>query len=348
MISKSEFLNRVHGSVFPLLRQLEQERISMVIKWGIGKFILVILSIPLAYFIAGLSNHTEEERNALIFVISFFVWGILWILNHYFVKKFSNRLKQKVSACLFNSLGLKYIQQDELKEQNAFLFELSAVPVGDSPYAEELRKSVHKSTNKEDEGFSDIVISKIEKLNDKGLFPPAICSMSYDDCFTNEDFFVSEIELIQGNGQTQSKVFEGFIMELNTNIQIKSKILILQKVNFMSPKNFKPSEEQNYRELQTDDAMFDKIFHTYTENEINAKSILNKIFLKKILSLRDLYPKSIINLLIEDGKITIAINTEKNMFEFFDIKQSFLKDKFFEQFYDEVASLYKVRDTFKS
>ena len=70
--------------------------------------------------------------------------------------------------------------------------------------------------------------------------------------------------------------------------------------------------------------------------------------MRQILSLHDIYPKAVINLLIESGKITISFNTGKDMFEFFRVYRSLLSDKFFEQFYEEVGALYKVRDTFKS
>jgi hypothetical protein len=72
------------------------------------------------------------------------------------------------------------------------------------------------------------------------------------------------------------------------------------------------------------------------------------MLLRQILSLRDIYPKAIINLLIVNGKITVTFNTDKNIFEFFSIYRSLLNDKLFEKFYDEVDNRYKVGDIFKS
>ncbi len=325
MISKSEFLNRVHGSVFVLLKKQDQERISMLKKWCVGMIVLSIVLTVAVYYV--FSYYGIDFKG----IMKNKYWGMIPILTIAIpiifgdgkLKDFSHKIKKKIIPVLYDLVELKAKQEtDENQKEN--IEETEEEPIEQ--------------------------ISGFEELLNKGLFPSGSYINGYDDEFSTKDNSVNieEIQVSKGSGKNQSTVFNGFVMRLNSNIKANGKILILQKVNFMSPKHFKPSKEQNYQKFQTDDLTFNKIFRTYTENNIDGKVILNKILLRQILSLRDIYPKAVINILIENGKITITFNTDKDMFEFFSIYRSLLNDKLFEKFYDEVANLYKVRDIFKS
>lgn len=322
MISKSEFLNRVHGSVFPLLKKVDQERIATLKKWGIGMVILAFALTAAVCYGIGFERMTVKDNYWVYIPILTFLIPLLLGVGK--IDTFSYQLKEKFIPLLYDLIDLKKKAQERKTTQ--------------TDVEEEAEKEVMEETE------------KFEDLQKKGLFPSDSYLGGYDDDFFAKDnsFFVSEIKAEKSSGRSSTTVFDGFIFKMPTNVKIDKKILILQKINFLSSKKFKPKKSSEYREITTNDALFDNRFRVYAENETEAKAVLNKMFMHQILSLRNIYPKAVINLLIENGKITMTFNTDKNMFEFFKVHRSLLKDKFFEQFYDEIATLYKVRDTFKS
>ena len=320
MISKSEFLNRIHGGIFPLLKKVDQERSAMIRKWGIGMVIVaVILTVVVSHLIGFDKMKQKDSYWGYIPVITFIIPLLIGASK---IDVFSYQLKQKFIPILYDIVELKKKEKTSNKENN---FEKEA--------EEEVMEQV----------------SSFRELLNKGLFPSNSRWDGYDDDFFAKDnsFCIREMKASIGGGKGKHKVFEGFVFTTNLDIKMRRKILILQKVNFMSSKKFKPQKSLGYKNISTNDAVFDNRFKVYAQNEIDVKSILNKIFLRQIMSLRDLYPKAVINLLIENGKVTISVNTNKNMFEFFKIYQSLLKDKLFEKFYDEVAVLYKVKELFR-
>lgn len=324
MISKSEFLNRVHGSVFPLLRKVEQERVTMIKKWGIGMFIVAVILTIIACYGLGFEKMTQKDSYWILVPVATFIIPLLIGGNKLDV--FSYQLKQKFIPTLYDLVELKKKEEEQ--------------------------KIPDKKGDVEEEAEEEAIeqVSGFRELLNKGLFPSNSYLGGYDDDFSAKDysFGIKEMKASIGHGKGERTVFEGFVFESNLDIKIGGEILVLQKLNFMSAKKFKPKKSLGYQKFSANDAVFDNHFQVYAKNEIDVKSRLNKIFLRQIMSLHDIYPKAIINLLIESGKIIISVNTNKNMFEFFKIYRSLLKDKFFEQFYDEIAALYKVRDAFKN
>ena len=325
MISKSEFLNRVHGSIFPLLKKSETERRAIFQKWAIGMVILSIVLTVLACYILsyyGIVLERAMQKGSYWGVIPIFTAMFPIVIGDLKLKEFSCKLKEKLIPVLYDLVELKKKEKTTPVKKVSFEEEI-----------EECSKEI---------GFDEFL--------DKGLFPTDSYLDGFDDVFFTKDnsFSVREINVKTGHGRNATQVFMGGVFETNSDVKIGGKILILQKLKMLSSKRFKPKKSLNYQKMEINDAMFDNHFQVYAENEMDVKSVLNKMFLRKILSLRDIYPKAIINLLIENGKITITFNTDKDMFEFFSIYRSLLNDKLFEKFYDEVANLYKVRDIFKS
>jgi hypothetical protein len=328
MISKSEFLNRVHGSVFLLLKKQEQERISVLKKWGIGMVILAIALTLVAFYLTGVERMMRKDTYWFLIPCATLIIPIT--IGQLKLTAFSDELKKKFIPILFDIFRLNL---DE-KEGGGLYWKGCIKDVLNEPINPEFSKIVKK--------FITWV-----KAN---LFTDNLTHFSYDSCFSDSEhsFSISEIKLKKGSGRSETKIFEGFVFEMNSKMELSKKILILQKLFFMNAKYFTPKKESDYEEILTEDVAFGKVFRTYIEDDKDAENVLNKPFLQKVLSLRDIYPKAVINILIENGKITITFNTDKDMFEFFRIYRSLLNDKLFEKFYDEVANLYRVRDIFKS
>lgn len=317
MISKSEFLNRVHGSVFVYLKRLEQKRQHAIKKWLIGMLILAVILTTIAcytiYHYIGYEMMLIVKNWVIVPVMTFtFPLIIGWVqLPH---------LNEECISLLYDLVGLK----EEITFQK--------------PYdCEEIEKKLQ---------YKGLIPCSRSLLGSKFLLDPKFIS-SKDNSFVYTTAH-SNVKSVLDTFCLNEINFDGILFEMNTKTNLNKKILIVQKLSFWSTARFRISKKTEYKKISTGDICFDNYFQVYAENETEAKIMLNKMFLKKIMSLRDIYPKTIINLLIENGKITITFNTDKNMFEFFSIYRSFLNDKLFEKFYDEVANLYKVRDIFKS
>ena len=249
MISKSEFLNRVHGSIFPLLKKMEQERVAVLKKWVVG---MIVLDIVLTAA-AGIGIGLMSEWNFVLIITIVLPLGIA----AYKSNVFSHQLKEKFIPLLYSLINLK------------------------------------NKTQGHETRWIDF-----EALLNKGLFGSNSHLWGYDDHFCAQDnsFFVEEIKAIEGSGRNRTVVFDGFVFEMPTNVKLKQKILILQKLNLLSPKRFKPKKSLGYQEMTMNDAVFDERFQVYTKDENETKCVLNKMLLRHILSLHDIYPKAIINL----------------------------------------------------
>ena len=114
MISKSEFLNRVHGSVFPLLKKVEQERIATLKKWGVGMVILSIVFTGAVYYILsyyGIDFEKMMKRDNYWLIVPILTFLIPLLLGAGKIDTFSYQLKEKFIPLLYDLIDLKQKKQ---------------------------------------------------------------------------------------------------------------------------------------------------------------------------------------------------------------------------------------------
>ena len=336
MISKSEFLSQVHGNVFHLLKKDEEERQKNMKIYGL---LLPLISLGC---IAGLIWGTDIQKNITQFE-HFYVLGAFLSLVPFLVgigkiMNCSVALKKKIKPLLLDLLGLKEIlvpcEMSSNKPQELKPF---------SPQGTNIPQARRPQTDSAQDLFDKHLSQKIAHWKKEEFISKKINVIDADDCFQEKRgrFQVFELSLGHQGRRDVNEIFEGFSLEFNTKIKLESKILIFQNLPFFSGKKITPKKSKKIRLNQRD---FEKVFTVYATNESQAKVVLTPAFLNKILSIKKMYPKGILNVLIEKEKITLTVNTGKDMFEFFTYSKSLLTNQFFEKFYGEIKPLYQIYD----
>lgn len=330
MISKSEFLSQVHGNVFHLLKKDEEERQKNMKTYGL---FLPLVSLAC---IAGLIWGTDIQKNITqfehLYVLGVFLSLVPFLMGIGKIMNCSVALKKKITPLLLDLLGLK---------------EILAPCEMSSNKPQELKSFSPQGTNIPQDLFDKHLSQKIAYWKKEEFISKKINVIDADDCFQEKRgrFQVFELSLGHQERRDVNEIFEGFSLEFNTKIKGESKILIFQNLPFFSKRKITPKKSKKIRLNQRD---FDKVFTVYTANESQAKAVLTPAFLNKILSIKKMYPKDILNVLIEKEKITLTLNTGKDMFEFFTYSKSLLTNQFFEKFYEEIKPLYQIYDLFNS
>ena len=105
--------------------------------------------------------------------------------------------------------------------------------------------------------------------------------------------------------------------------------------------------EKNLSKVSLEHLFFNKKFSVKAENQVDARYIMTPAFMERLYNLKTLYNSDKIWVNFKNGMITIAIKTDKDLFEIGDLYTPANDTKQVEQFFNEIMAITDIIDHFK-
>ena len=162
-----------------------------------------------------------------------------------------------------------------------------------------------------------------------------------DDCFegvyqgvrinVSEELLTNDVQTRQGTREVT--VFRGIVVEMDMNKTFKGETIALVDSGIF---NFFRKFE-GLENVKLEDVAFEKAFEIYSSDQVEARYLLTPALMERIFKLQKLFESKKISVGFKNQKITVAIDTQEDMFEpcsFFKTNVNKAKiDKVFEEFW---------------
>ena len=136
-------------------------------------------------------------------------------------------------------------------------------------------------------------------------------------------------------------VFDGVVIAIDLKKNIVDHTLCYnEKFTF----NFKHLFD-DLDEVELEDEEFMKEYNIYSNNQIEARSVLKPVVMERIKKLKTTFNTKRIDIAIFNNHLMLAIHTTKNLFEPFGVFKSLYGMKNYFKFYDEIHSVCALIDT---
>lgn len=325
MISKEEFLKEVQEKIFPLIDEQEEKATT---KSSENIFIIFLYSglfLCLAFFVFQVLNNSHDKSlNTLVtsFGIQIFVYSFIGGLLVYFIKLQKNKIKQKnhLGPAVYSILNGKYLTKDEVR------------------------------------GLS---FNKLRELHFLPRYAETVFAPQ-QDCFllSNGDshFWVQEYcfykEHFTHSGHVKHLTYSGFLLRFflkqNTGVNLmllhKDSILFQDYLHFfLKTKLAFLNLSKKWQPATTNNKIFDKNYFVFTNSPEKLCLVLTSQITEHFKELENIY-QAPVNILFYEGQLILSVNTNKDMFEFYD---SGKKLDSYATFYDEISKIYQLIEVLK-
>lgn len=96
-----------------------------------------------------------------------------------------------------------------------------------------------------------------------------------------------------------------------------------------------------------EDIKFNKKFHVYALDQIEARCIATPSFMEKFLNLKTAYGAKNAKCAFYGNTVMFAITTKENLFEIGDLNKTLLDPQSLKKLYNEISAIYEIIDYFK-
>ena len=179
------------------------------------------------------------------------------------------------------------------------------------------------------------------------VFPLAI---SLGKLFNNDLFTICMI-LFYGLGvplfglfKLVTKVpFRGVLVEFEMNKNFEGHTFILERAVTSSTIKF---DQAKFEEVKLEDAEFAEKYIVYSDNQVEARYVLTTAFIERFKNMKTAFKAKFIRAAFKDGKITIAIDAGRDLFQMASLDKDTDSNTFTELF-DEILSVLELINVLK-
>ncbi len=179
------------------------------------------------------------------------------------------------------------------------------------------------------------------------VFPLAI---SLGKLFNNDLFTICMI-LFYGLGvplfglfKLVTKVpFRGVLVEFEMNKNFEGHTFILERAVTSSTIKF---DQAKFEEVKLEDAEFAEKYIVYSDNQVEARYVLTTAFIERFKNMKTAFKAKFIRAAFKDGKITIAIDAGRDLFQMASLDKDTDSNTFTELF-DEILSVLELISVLK-
>ena len=179
------------------------------------------------------------------------------------------------------------------------------------------------------------------------VFPLAI---SLGKLFNNDLFTICMI-LFYGLGvplfglfKLVTKVpFRGVLVEFEMNKNFEGHTFILERAVTSSTIKF---DQAKFEEVKLEDAEFCEKYIVYSDNQVEARYVLTTAFIERFKNMKTAFKAKFIRAAFKDGKITIAIDAGRDLFQMASLDKDTDSNTFTELF-DEILSVLELISVLK-
>lgn len=308
---RQKFYNYYHEKIVKDLARFEGSRQIELQRWttvmALAGFVIVAGVLLLIYLSHVMPNLWEGGRGSLGNLISYVIFGIaglLFMYAHRISKNFENSVKSAIMQSFLSFFG-------------DFIW----VPSGSI-------------------GQWEIDNSKLIGNIDR---------MDPDDYFegTHKGLKVtfSEMSLFRQAGRDEAKIFEGLFIKLDMNKAFHSQTILLEccplnlTFNLSLPTNFSDMEK-----VSLEDPEFNKMFHVYTQDQIEARYILTTAFMERFKHLQETYKTHHIRASFLNNSVLIAMACNRDLFKLGDLRKPIDDSGEFQNFFEEFIAVLSLVD----
>ena len=189
------------------------------------------------------------------------------------------------------------------------------------------------------------------ELKDNYIFP-MFDEVHTDDCFVGSykgvGVRICEEELIKYRTDTKGRrkktvTFLGIVLELDMNKSFFHQTYVIKDLGFLN----RFHKKKGFEKVSLEDVLFEKEFEAYSENQIEARYLLTPAFMERMLKLKELYKGKSVQFSFYDSKVTIAINTNENMFEPCSLLKTNLQNEQIYKVFEQFMTIFSVIDILK-
>lgn len=187
--------------------------------------------------------------------------------------------------------------------------------------------------------------NSIEKLQNIGLLPAG--NLSIDDGFkirgSEHNISVQEIEISSNN---HKMLFWGPVVIYKLDYSYPTTTLIIDKTTTELPlwlQNY--AQKLKWEKIALEDINFMKKYQIFGLDQIRSRAILTPIIMERLQELHNIY-QAPVNVLFMKNKLILAIDTNRDMFEFIASDKKFIKERY-KNFYDEINALFNFEKILK-
>ena len=178
-------------------------------------------------------------------------------------------------------------------------------------------------------------------------YPSAIPSyysyINYDDCFEGKykgiDYVIEEVEAGTYNKGVNYPSFDGIIIQFKINKKFKGHTVIVPDNSFFIPNKL--------HRTQLEDVVFEKNYNVYTNDDVEARYLINPSFMTRINEINSKFSTKEISAVFYSGVLFLALNIGEDLFNYGSIINSLNDPKPFIKMSEEIISILKLIDHFK-
>ena len=187
----------------------------------------------------------------------------------------------------------------------------------------------------------------VPEIEESHIFPAAD-EYEADDCFVGSwqgvTLRICEQTLKKirrGKHKTQKKtVFQGIAIDFELNKTFRGETIVLKDSGFLN--KFKTIK--GFERVGLEDPQFEKMFEVYATNQVEARYLLNPVFMEQVVKLKDLYKGKSVQLYFSYTHVLIAIDTKQDMFEPYSFFKTNLNKKKIDLVFEEFITVFSIID----
>ena len=135
----------------------------------------------------------------------------------------------------------------------------------------------------------------------------------------------------------------GVLVEFEMNKNFEGHTFIHERANTSRGIKF---DRSKFEEVKLEDPEFMQKYVVYSDNQVEARYILTTAFIERFLKMKVAFKAKYIRAAFKDGKITIAINAGRDLFQMANLEKDTDSNTFTELF-DEILSVLELINALK-
>ena len=137
--------------------------------------------------------------------------------------------------------------------------------------------------------------------------------------------------------------FRGVLVEFEMNKNFEGHTFILERAVTSSTIKF---DQAKFEEVKLEDAEFCEKYIVYSDNQVEARYVLTTAFIERFKNMKTAFKAKFIRAAFKDGKITIAIDAGRDLFQMASLDKDTDSNTFTELF-DEILSVLELISVLK-
>lgn len=171
-------------------------------------------------------------------------------------------------------------------------------------------------------------------------------SIEPDDYFqgTYKGLKIYFSDCVLSNGSKYSnnykRIFDGLFIQLEMNKSFKAHTILLENshinllTNFSLPHNFPDMEK-----VSLEDPEFNKMFHIFAQDQVEARYVLTTAFIERFKHLKDTFKANHIRASFLDNSVLIVMDSNREWFKLGDLRKPVDDAGEFQEFFEEFVAV---------